>query len=373
MLRIGCATAIALLTICLAPLVRADEPTLKQAFGNDFLIGTCLDGHLPESYPPACLAMVTKQYNALTPENCMKAGPIHPKEDTWDFKDADAFVQFAQENHMAIFATALVWHSQPARWMFVDGSKSASRALLLQRVKTHIDTEVGRYKGKIKSWDVVNEVIRDGGGKPGGPYLRTSSWQRIVGDDFIEQAFRFAHEADPDAELQYNDYNIETGRKHESAMALLKTLKAHNVPITSVGIQGHYILDRVPFADVDRAITDFQSLGLKVAFTELDLDVIPRMTMGAAIESRETTQPTTRTVITPAILQRQAEQYAKLFAIFHKHRDAIERITFWGADDGHSWLNTWPRRRVDAGLVFDRQYQPKPAFDSILKVLMTGS
>jgi endo-1,4-beta-xylanase len=271
---------------------------------------------------------------------------------------------------MAVFGHTLVWHSQTPSWMFADGSKRASRDLLLSRMKTHIQTEVGRYKGKIKSWDVVNEVIRDGGGKPGGPYLRISNWQRIIGDDFIEQAFRFAHEADPDAELQYNDYNIETGRKHDSAMELLKTLKAHNVPITSVGIQGHFVLDRVPFDDVDKAIADFGSLGLKVAITEMDLDVFPRRNLGAAIENRETTTgPATQMVVTREILQRQAEQYAKLFAIFHKHRDVIERVTLWGADDGHSWLNTWPRRRKNAGLLFDRAFQPKPAFYSIVNVV----
>jgi endo-1,4-beta-xylanase len=370
------------LIIFLVPIARGDEPTLKDALKDDFLVGTCLDGHLPDFYPPACLAMVTQQFNAVTPENCMKGLVVHPSENTWKFENADALVQFAQDHHMAVFGHALVWHSQAPGWMFVDGSKRASRDLLLQRLKTHIQTEVGRYKGKIKSWDVVNEVIRDNGAKPGGHYLRTSSWQRIIGDDFVEQAFRFAHEADPDAELQYNDYSIESGQKHQSAMEMLRMLKAHNVPITSVGIQGHFVLDRVPFDDLDKAISDFHSLGLKVSITEMDMDVLRRRNLGASIEARETTResttresttrPTTQAAITPAILQRQADQYAKLFAIFHKHRDAIERVTFWGADDGHSWLNTWPYRRTNAGMVFDRQYQPKPAFYAILKAVGTA-
>jgi endo-1,4-beta-xylanase len=297
----------------------------------------------------------------------MKPMSVHPREGVWTFDEADALVQFAKEHHMAVFGHTLVWHNQTPTWFFEDGAQPASRELALQRLKEHIQTEVGRYKGQIRSWDVVNEAISD----TPSEYLRKTRWLTAIGEDYIDQAFRMAHEADPDVELQYNDYNIETGMKHQHAMKLLRGLKERGVPITSVGIQGHWLLDRIPYADIETAINDFHQLGLKVSFTEVDLDVLPRHTRGADVGTMETSRASGALSGTALddVLKRQADQYARLFRLFHDHKDAVERVTFWGADDGRSWLNTWPSRRENHALLFDRKFQPKPAFFSVIGAL----
>jgi endo-1,4-beta-xylanase len=326
---------------------------------------------LPDSYPPAEIQTIVQQFDGVTPENCLKPISVHPQEGVWTFEQADALVQFAQQNHMSIHGHTLVWHNQTPNWFFEDGGNPAPREKVLERLRQHIQTVVGRYKGKIYSWDVVNEAIAD---EPQN-YLRKTKWFAALGDDYIEQAFRMAHEADPDAKLQYNDYNIETGAKHQNALKLLRGLVTHGVPIDSVGIQGHWLLDHVPFDDIERAINDFHSLGLKVNFTEVDLDVIPRHTRGAEVTARDSSHPAQALsgAALDAVLKRQADQYAQLFQIFLKHKDAIERVTFWGADDGHSWLNTWPSRRENYALLFDRQFQPKPAFFAIIGVVAPAS
>jgi endo-1,4-beta-xylanase len=349
-------------------LVKTAPASLKDGYKNDFYIGTCLGGRLPDSYPTNEIEMIVKQYNAVTPENCMKPAPIHPSEGSWNWSEADALVQFAQDHQMVVYGHTLVWHNQTPRWFFRDGDKPVSKDLLLARLKTHIQTEVGRYKGKIRAWDVVNEAISDRGNND----LRDSNWHKMIGDDFIEYAFRYAHEADPDAGLQYNDYSIESGAKFQKAMRLLKKLTTDKIPITSVGIQGHWLLDRVPYNDIENAIVEFSKLGLKVNITELDIDVLPRRMGGGDLDEINRAGPTTRRgPLTGAALadalKREGEQYGKLFEIFHRHHDVMDRVTFWGADDGHSWLNG--RRGNNYALIFDRQLQPKPAFDAIIDVL----
>jgi endo-1,4-beta-xylanase len=345
--------------------VRAESPSLKDAYKNDFLIGVALGGSLPDDYTAAELALIKSQFNAVTPENCMKPGSIHSEENRWDFAQADALVKFAEANHMQVFGHNLVWHNQTADWFFRKGDRPATRDELLERMKTHIDTVVGRYKGKIRGWDVVNEAIAEGGTDD----LRKTSWLKGVGDDYIVQAFRFAHAADPQADLQYNDYNIESNPKRDRAIRLIKNLQNAAVPVAAVGIQGHWILDRVPYADIEIAINEFQKLGVKVMITELDLDVVPRQATGADINQKESDGTNGTTPISEEILKRQAEQYGKLFELFHRHRDTISRVTFWGLNDGRSWLNYWPRQRTDYPLLFDRQSRPKPAFQSVVDVV----
>jgi endo-1,4-beta-xylanase len=349
-------------------LINGEPASLKDVYKNDFYIGTCLGGKLTDSYSADEIGMIVKQYNAVTPENCMKPEPIHPTEANWNWEEADALVRFAHDHHMVVYGHTLVWHNQTPQWFFKDGDKPASKELLLARLKTHIQTEVGRYKGKLRAWDVVNEAIPDSG----SANLRKSNWDKIIGDDFIEYAFQYAHEADPDAGLQYNDYNIETGDKFQKALRLLKKLKAENIPITSVGIQGHWLLDRVPLKDIENAIVAFGALGLKVNITELDIDVLPRRVAGGDLSEINRPGPTTRSgpLAGPALadaLKRQAAQYGQLFEMLHRHHDLMDRVTFWGADDGHSWLNG--RRGNNYPLVFDRQLQPKPAFDAIIHAL----
>jgi endo-1,4-beta-xylanase len=299
----------------------------------------------------------------------MKPGSIHPEEKTWDFAQADALVKFAEANHLQIFGHNLLWHNQTADWFFRNGDHAATREELLARLKNHIDTVVGRYKGKIRGWDVVNEAIAEGGADD----LRPTAWLKGIGDDYIVKAFQFAHEADPDAELQYNDYNIESKPKRDRTIRLIKTLQSAGVPVAAVGIQGHWILDKVPYAEIETSINEFHKLGVKVMITELDLDVLPRQATGADINQTERDGTKGTPAISDEILKRQAQQYAKLFDLFHRHRDAVSRVTFWGLNDGRSWLNYWPRQRTDFPLLFDRQSHPKPAFQAVIDVVAKDS
>jgi endo-1,4-beta-xylanase len=348
--------------------LRADTTTLKDAYHSDFLIGVALGGTLPDEYSPAELAVIKSQFNAVTPENCMKPESVHPEESVWDFKMADALVKFAEDNHMQIFGHTMVWHNQTPAWFFSDQGKPVSREKALERMKTHIETVMGRYKGKIHGWDVVNEAISEGGADD----LRKTKWRDAIGDDYIIQAYKFAHDADPQADLQYNDYNTESEPKLGKTLRLIKSLQQAGVPLAAVGIQGHWQLDHVPYENLEKTIEEFQKLGVKVMITELDIDTAPRQA-GADITHHEegSDAPTGTPQASPEILKRQAEQYAKLFALFHKHKDVITRVTFWGLDDGRSWLNYWPRQRVDHPLLFDRQCQPKPALQAVIDVVAT--
>lgn len=328
---------------------------IKDAFRDSFWIG--MAGDVPMRYSEAELEAAAKHFNAVTPENCMKPESVHPEEGRWQFEMPDALVEWAQKNQMSIHGHTLVWHAQTRDWFFEGGD----RDVVTRRMKDHITTVVGRYKGMIQSWDVVNEAINDGGNDETAKteHLRDSKWLQALGPEFLTLAFKFAHEADPDATLFYNDYNIESGPKHASSMVLLKRLLANGAPVHAVGIQGHWRTGSVPFEDIDKAISDYASLGLKVSITELDVTIRGasggQFGGGPGRRGQRTSAPATA-----EDLQRQAEDYAKLFAIFSKHKDVIERVTFWGLHDRRSW------RFGQHPLILDANSQPKPAYAAIV-------
>jgi GH35 family endo-1,4-beta-xylanase len=334
-------------------------PTIKDVYRDHFLIGTA--GDVLGNYSDEELSLVKENFNILTPENCLKPGPVHPSEDTWQFERPDALVQWCLDKGIAIHGHTLVWHSQTNNWFFADGDKAA----VTQRMRDHIARLVGRYKGKIRGWDVVNEAINDGGSAETAQTenLRNSSWTRTIGPEFISLAFKFAHEADPNAELYYNDYNIESGPKHTSSLVLLKRLIDDGVPIHGVGIQGHWSTKHLPCADLDTAIADYASLGLKVSVTELDVTIrgISGGQFGQGFGGRR------RGDSSPASaedLRAQADAYARLFAIFIKHKDALDRVTFWGLNDRRSW------RFGQHPLIFDADNQRKPAYPAIVDAVL---
>jgi endo-1,4-beta-xylanase len=316
-------------------------------------------------------AIATRHFSALTAENSMKPEALQPAEDRFTFDEADRLVEIAEQCHATPIGHTLVWHAQTPAWFFVgpDGGP-AGRDLALARLRTHIDTVVGRYKGRVRQWDVVNEALSDA---PGG-WLRPSPWRDTIGDDFIAEAFRAAHAVDPSAILIYNDYNIELPDKREKALRLLRSLRDEDVPIHAVGIQAHWRRNTFDLTDVEIAITQFAALGLKVMITELDISVLPADYQGADIGATQTMTPQQRSVMDPytaglpeEIALQQAEQYRQAFALFLRHRDVIGRVSFWGAYDGASWLDNFPvRGRTDYPLLFDRSGKPKPAFNAVL-------
>jgi endo-1,4-beta-xylanase len=329
---------------------------LKDAYAGKFLIGCA--GDIPGRYTEAELANIKANYNIVTPENSMKPQPTHPSEDTYSFATPDALVKWCQENSIKVWGHTLLWHAQTGRWFFEGtNGQPATRELALERLKTHIMTVVGRYKGRVSGWDVVNEAINDGGSGE-TENLRKFSWYQTIGPEVLTLAFKWAHEADPEAQLYYNDYNIEQGAvqnrgKHASSLLLLKRLIKEGAPIHGVGIQGHWSLN-TPIPDVERAIENYASLGLKVSISELDVTATGSNSGAFGTQGGGT--------VSAEAFEQQAQVYAKLFDIFNRHAKAISRVTFWGISDRRSW------RARQRPLLFDAQLQPKPALQAVLGV-----
>jgi endo-1,4-beta-xylanase len=342
------------------------RPSLATLFSNDFLIGTAVSAEHIEERDSGAARIIREQFNAVTPENVMKAEIIHPGWDQYNFEFADKLVQYTKKHGIKLTATPLIWHSQLPP--FVTKLKDADS--LRHYFETHIATVAGRYDGQTHSWEVVNEALNEDGS------LRNSLFLQKLGRDYIVDAFRLAQKAAPHTELYYNDYNIEQPRKRAGAIALIKKIQAAGVRIDGVGIQGHWQVDDVPLAYIEQSIKEFSALGIQVAFTELDLSVLPSpwRVVSANISDTATynAQMNPYTKGLPDLMQQKlAAAYAGLFDLFLKYKDKISRVTFWGVHDGHSWLNDFPiRGRTDYPLLFDRQYNPKPAFYSVVETKM---
>jgi endo-1,4-beta-xylanase len=346
-------------------------PALKDVFKKHFLIGSALSDDVVSGRDPKAAAIVERHFNSITAENVMKWGLIHPELNKYDFDAADRFVAFGQENNMFIVGHALVWHHQIPAWAFVDSAnKLVTREVMLARMKDHIFTVVGRYKGRIKGWDVVNEALTDKG------ELGKTKWLETVGEDFIAKAFEYAHDADPEAELYYNDFSLDKPAKRDAAVRLVKDLKSRGLRIDGVGIQGHWGMDYPIREDFDAFVDSTGALGVKVMVTEMDVDILPAATKywGADISVRAQLRKELNPYVDglpDEMQQKLADRYAELFSMLLKHRDGISRVTFWGVYDKTSWLNNWPiRGRVSYPLLFDRNYQPKPAFFAVVKTAL---
>ena len=347
----------------------ATEPPLKEVFAPHFMIGTALNEDQFREVDTLGARITKRHFNTITPENVLKWELVHPQPGRYDFGAADRFVQFGEDNGMFIVGHTLVWHSQTPSWVFEDGNGNpATREQLLERMRDHIHTVVGRYRGRIHGWDVVNEALNEDG------TLRQSPWLQIIGEDYLEHAFRFAREADPDVELYYNDYNLENADKRNGAVTLVRRLQQAGAPIDGIGTQFHGRLEWPTVEQVDTTLTAFAGTGLKVMVTELDIDVlpaawgIPTADISARAELRDSLNPYPNGLPAP-VQQELAERYAELFQVFLKHSDHLSRVTFWGVRDSDSWLNNWPvRGRTSYPLLFDAQGDPKPAFHSVVRV-----
>jgi endo-1,4-beta-xylanase len=344
--------------------------TLKEAYQNDFLIGVAVNQAQFSGEDTNGAAIIRKQFDSISPENALKWSSIHPDPGTngYNFGPADQYVAFGESNHMTIVGHTLIWHNQTPKWVFQDangrplnGTNAADRELLLQRMRDHIHTVVGRYKGRIQIWDVVNEALAENGGK-----LRKSSWERILGDDFIEKAFQYAHEADPDAILRYNDFSLEDEPKRSAAFSLIKKLQSEGVPVTAIGLQDHVQMKWPSVEQEDETISMFAALGVKIMITELDVNVLGgRRTAEITAMANQGGSNAYTNGLPPAIQQELTQRYADLFGVFVKHRHDIALVTFWGVTDKDSWLNF--RGRVNYPLLFDRAGQPKPAFNAVIQ------
>jgi endo-1,4-beta-xylanase len=388
----------------------AESPTLKEAYKDQFIVGVAINRTIAMGSAVRAdnvnrtldqvmtdTAVAKKQFNQVAPENDLKWQLIHPREgaDGYDFAPADAFVNFGLSNNMYLVGHTLIWHAQTPNWVFAGtnpppamtnpppmlaaantnatgtntigrrrfgtgfgrggfSGPRASREELLARMREHIHTVVGRYKGKIKVWDVVNEAISDGGTN----VLRTSLWTEIVGPDFIAKAFEYAHEADPDAILRYNDYSLENSAKRRKLITLIKSLQQQKVPVHAIGSQAHLNVS-ASFESMDQTLTELKTLGLPIHITELDVNGAAGGQRNTGADIADNASTTTGGLVSDAD-RRLAEAYAGVFRAFIKHKDAVKVVTFWGVNDGVSW------RAQGRPLLFDPNNNPKPAFDAVI-------
>lgn len=348
--------------------ISSETESLEKAYQDDFKIGVALNrfqvsGDVQEATP-----LIKQHFNSITPENLLKWERVHPEPDQYNFGPADAFVEFGELNDMFIIGHTLVWHSQVPDWVFeTNDGKEIGREALLERMKTHIDSVVGRYRGRIGGWDVLNEAVTDQGD------MRQTKWHQVIGEEYVEKAFQFAHDADPEAQLYYNDYNLWIPAKRQAVIEFVRNLQEKDIPIHGIGMQAHLKIDSPSVEMIEESILAFSELGLKVMITELDIDLLPRedqvnVEVSEDGEIPEILNPYTES-LPDSIQQKLAEQYADLFMLFNKHSDKIDRVTFWGLNDGQSWLNNFPiRGRTNYPLLFNREYESKPAFRAVMNV-----
>jgi endo-1,4-beta-xylanase len=343
--------------------------SLKTAYKNYFLIGAALNSPQIEEQEPNAKALVPVQFNSITPENIMKCEVIHPEWDKYNFDLSDKYVDYGKKNNMFVVGHTLVWHSQLSP--FVNNIQSKDSFLLF--FTNHINTVAGRYAGKVNSWDVVNEALNEDG------TLRKSIFLEKLGEDYIQLAFQLAAKADPKAKLYYNDYNIEQPKKRAGTIALIKKLQASGTKIDGVGIQAHWSINGPPLKDVEDAILEFSALGLKVSFTELDLTALPNPwdLVGAEVNQNFEGSPYMNPYpkgLPDSMQIKLAKGYEDLFKLFIKYKDKIERVTFWGVNDGQSWLNNWPiKNRTNYPLFFDRDFKPKLAYKKVMALVQKSN
>ena len=329
-----------------------EEKGLKDYYRDYFTVGVAVS---PRAFNTDEAQLILTQFNSLTAENAMKMGPIHPKENEFFWRDADSVAAFARRNNLKLRGHTLCWHKQTPGWMFKDKNGGpVTKEVLLERLKNHITTVVSRYKDVVYAWDVVNEAISDNKDE----YLVKSPWSEICGEEYIARAFEWAHEADPDALLFYNDYNEINTEKRKKIIRLVNDLKTKGIPVHGIGLQGHWSVTEPTKEQLEQTLSDFSKTGLKIHITELDISTYQK-----EHSARERKVSDTDTLYTGIKEQSQADMYNMIFKLFRKYKTHIGSVTFWNISDRHSWLDNFPvRGRKDYPLLFDRQLKPKKAY-----------
>ena len=345
----------------------SNKLSLGAHFKDLFYLGAAINENTILGLDPKSATIVNSEFNTITPENSLKWMFIQPKPNKFNFKAADKYVEMGLKNNMYIVGHALVWHAQLADFMQnIDNSAEARK-----HVDNHINRLVSRYKGKIDAWDVVNEAFEEDGS------LRASVFYKNMGENYIEEVFRITEKADPDADLIYNDYNLYKPKKRAAVLEMVKKFKANGTKINGVGVQAHWDLKSPSLEEIEQIILDIHAEGVSVSFTELDISVLPNPweMVGAEVTqnfSKFEGDPKMNPYpngLPDAVQEKLAKRYQDIFNLFVKHSDKINRVTFWGVMDKHSWLNDWPiKGRTNYPLLFDRDYQPKVAYTRLLGV-----
>ncbi len=323
----------------------------KAANANGKFIGSAANSAIFYKSSDEAIAykkILGQEFNMIVAENEMKMGVLLPLPNQYNWKKADSLVAFAQKNKMRLRGHTLVWHNQVSP--FINKPETPwTRITLLAEMKKHIYAVVGRYKGQVKEWDVVNEALND----PPAKGIRMSNiWAKVIGEDFIDSAFVYAHQADPKADLYYNDYNIEYNfnSKTQSLLTLVKKLKANGIPINGVGLQSHsnYNLTDSALNNLSKFVDSLSVLGMKVALTEVDLGI-------------------PKGEVNDATLKIQANSYAKLTKLFMAKK-ALKSMIFWGFTDAYSWLEERPKPK-EQPLLFDKNLIKKSAYFSVYNTI----
>ena len=342
--------------------------SLKKYFSNFFNIGAAINEDIILGFDTDSKQIVETQFNSITPENSLKWMFIQPSPNYFDFTVADKYVNIGIKNNMHIVGHALVWHSQLADFM----QNIESKVEMNKHFENHIYTLVSRYKEKIDAWDVVNEAFNEDGS------MRQSIFYKLLGKNYIEKAFKLAHDADPNVDLIYNDYNLYKKEKRDGVIKMVKQMQSKGIKIDGVGVQAHWSLNHPSLNEIEQIILDVSKLGIDVMFTELDISVLPSPwdQVGAEVsqnfsrfEGDAKMNPFPKKL--PKSIQiKLAKRYKDIFRLFIKHSDKISRVTFWGVMDKHSWLNDWPiKGRTNYPLLFDRNYQSKKAYDALIELV----
>jgi len=349
-----------------------NQPALKDVFKDNFHIGAALSLNQISGNEPEAITVVEKHFNSIVAENILKWEEIHPEPNKYNFEPADRYVAFGQKNKMFVVGHNLVWFYQTPDWVFMgESGKQLTREALLERMKEHIFTVMGRYKGRIHGWDVVNEAIAEDGS------FRKCKWLEIIGEDYVQKAFEYAREADPGAQLYYNEYDFVKQSKCEAVIRLIRDLQSKGIRIDGVGIQGHWFLDYPQIGDIETVILALSKLNVKIMITEMDIGVLPFYPVDSKLVDLVSFDPETQKKHNPypdglpdSVQEDLADRYAEIFSLFHKHRDKISRVTFWAVHDGQSWRSYMPiSGRTDYPMLFDRHCKPKPAFDAVVKII----
>ena len=352
--------------IVVASLLYFPNESLKEKFEDKFLIGATInqeDYQIVDS-DVKDIEIVKKDFNAVTPENCMKWMHIHPEFDEFTFSNADKIVDFAKENNMYLLGHTLVWHNQVPDYIYNIKDKETFQ----DHVQKHINTVVKRYTGKVDMWDVVNEALNDDG------TLRKTVFLDMLGEDYIEQAFSLANNVDPNVALAYNDYNLYKPKKRKGAIRIINSLKKKGIRIDAVGIQAHWDLHFPSIEEIEKTIVELAETGVDVMITELDITVIPNPYELAGIAREEFKKfegdkewDPYQAGIPSDIQEKLTNRYRDIFELFVKHKNKISRVTFWGINDKYTWRNENPiNNRTDYPLLFDREYNEKPAYDALI-------
>ena len=368
MTRTSTLLAVAAALLAAVSAAAAEPPTLKSLAPPGLRIGVALNQAQSDGKDEAGLAIALRHFNSTSPENLLKWEAVHPEPDRYNFEPADRYVELGRSHGMFVVGHVLLWHQQTPAWVFAgEGGNKADRDTLLARLRSHIATVVGRYRGRIGGWDVVNEALEEDG------TLRKTPWLEAIGEDYLAKAFELAHEADPDAELYYNDYNLWKPAKRDAAIRLVQGLKAKGLRVDGIGEQGHWGLDDPPLVAIDAALAAIRASGTKALVTELDMDVLPRDPdmWGADLSKKAKIRAATNVYpdgLPAAVQEKLARRYADVFTLFLKHD--VGRVTFWGVTDATSWLDNFPiPGRVNYPLLWDRNGREKPAFEAVAEVL----